>query len=147
MSSLGELFLGLIAISVAIQTTLLVLVSRRGTRLASQLEELKSRVDREIRPTLDNLSRVTRNLSEVSDLAVLQARRVDDFLADTIDKVEETTSTLRRLILRPLGPLADLAALLKGIRRGVQVYRHLRGFESRGKVTSPPYSEDEHLFI
>lgn len=149
MDSLGVVFLGIIALSSLVQAVFLIGLARGGKRLARRLDELQDRVDREIKPGLDSLSRMTRNLAEVSDLAVLQARRVDHLLADTVDKVEEATTMLRRFVLRPLGPLTDILAFLKGLRRGLEVYRQLRGTEavSRGTVRRYADAEDEHLFI
>ncbi|HWW94084.1 MAG TPA: hypothetical protein VN375_12015 [Vicinamibacteria bacterium] len=148
MDSWAVLFLGVIALSSLVQAVFLIGLAVGGRRLARRLDEMQKGIDREIRPTLDNLSRITRNLAEIADLATLQARRVDDVLADTVDKIEEATDMIRRVILRPLGPLVDVAAFLKGLRRGVQVYRKLRGLESQGRGSSRRNAdEDEHLFI
>jgi hypothetical protein len=148
MDSWAVLFLGVIALSSLVQAVFLIGLAVGGRRLARRLDEMQKGIDREIRPTLDNLSRITRNLAEIADLATLQARRVDDVLADTVDKIEEATDMIRRVILRPLGPLVDAAAFLKGLRRGVQVYRKLRGLESQGRGSSRRNAdEDEHLFI
>lgn len=148
METWGIVFLGVIALSSVVQAVFLIGLARGGQRLARRLDELQDRIDREIRPALENLGRITRNMSEVSDLVVLQARRVDDFLADTVEKIEETTSTLRRVVLRPLGPLVDIAAFFKGIRRGLEVYHQLRGFDRREQGADRRYSDDdEHLFI
>jgi hypothetical protein len=148
MNSWAVLFLGVIALSSLVQAVFLIGLAVGGRRLARRLDEMQKGIDREIRPTLDNLSRITRNLAEIADLATLQARRVDDVLADTVDKIEEATDMIRRVILRPLGPLVDVAAFLKGLRRGVQVYRKLRGLESQGRGSSRRNAdEDEHLFI
>jgi hypothetical protein len=148
MGTWGVVFLGIIAVGSLVQAAFLVGLVLQGQRLGRRLGELQDRIDREIRPSLENLSRVSRNLAEVSDLAVLQVRRFDGLLADTVEKVEETTTLLRRVILRPLGPLVDVAAFLKGIRRGIEVYQQLRGFDRHEGGVSRRYdADDEHLFI
>jgi hypothetical protein len=141
-------FLGVIALSSLVQAGFLIGLAVAGRRLAKRIDSLQDRIDREIRPAMDNLARISRNFAEVTDLVTLQARRIDDLLADTIEKVEDATTMIRRVIVRPLGPLVDLTAFLKGIRRGVEVYYKLRGLESRHRP--PPrrtVDEDEHLFI
>ena len=105
MDSLGVTFLGVIALASALQAVLIVALLLYGRRLARRFDELQDRLEREIRPALDGLTRVTRNLGEVSDLAVLQARRLDDLVADTVGKVEEATDLVRRVSVRPLGAL------------------------------------------
>lgn len=149
MQTWGLAFLGIIALGSVVQAAFLVGLAMQGRRVARRLDELQERVDREIRPSLDNLQRVTRNLADVSDLAVLQVRRFDGLLADTVEKVEETTSLMRKVILRPLGPLVDIAAFLKGVRRGLEVYQQLRGFDRHERAAAARRydADDEHLFI
>lgn len=144
----GLVFLGIIALGSVVQAAFLVGLAMQGKRVARRLDELQDRIDREIRPGLENLQRVTRNLADVSDLAVLQVRRFDGLLADTVDKIEDATSLIRKVVLRPLGPLVDIAAFLKGIRRGLEVYQQLRGFDRHDRAADRRYdADDEHLFI
>jgi hypothetical protein len=148
MNGLGVLFLGLIALSSLVQAVFLIRVAIEGKRFAARLDALQDRIERELRPALDQLQRVSKNIGEISDAAVLQARKVDALLADTIEKIEETTTTLQRVVLRPLGPLVDIAAFLKGIRRGLDVYKQLRGLDSpRRPLGRRSGEDDEHLFI
>jgi hypothetical protein len=147
MDSLGVVFLGVIALASIVQAGCVVGLFVAGRRMARRLEALQDRVDREIRPTLDSLSRVTRNLSEVSDLAVLQARRIDDLLADSVGKIEETLELVRRVVVKPLGPVIQVTAFLKGIRRGLEVFQQLRGVDNERRGAARHYAEDEHLFI
>lgn len=147
MEGLGVGFLGVIALSSLVQAAFLIGLALSARRIGRRMDEMQQRLDRDLRPTLDSLSRISRNLAEVSDTAVLQARRIDDLIADTVDKVAETTSVLRSFIVRPLGPLADIMAFLKGIRRGIEVYSQFRGYDSAVRGSRRRYSEDEHLFI
>ncbi len=149
MDTWGVVFLGIIAVASVVQSAFLIGLMLEGKKLSQRVADMQDKIEREIKPSLDNVTRVTRNLAEVSDLAVLQARRVDGLLADTIEKVEETTTLIRKVVLRPIGPLVDIAAFLKGIRRGLEVYQQLRGFERRERVGRRTSAEDddEHLFI
>jgi len=149
MESWAVVFLGVIALASLVQTVFLVALAVAGRRLARRVDEMHDRFERELRPSLDSLSRMSRNLAEISDLATLQGRRIDGVLADTIDKVEEATGLLRRFLVRPLGPLADVAAVIKGLRRGLDVYHRLRGLDSPKRVPRRRMAagEDEHLFI
>jgi hypothetical protein len=141
------IFLGVIALSSLIQAVFLVGLAREGRELSRRMLAMEQRFENEIRPTLQNLSRMSRNFAEISDLLGLQARRVDLFMADTVDKLEHATSSLRDVILRPLGPLVDIAALLKGFRKGLEIYRRLGGIDNERKGASRRYQDDEHLFI
>lgn len=149
MDTWGVVFLGLIALSSLTQTVFLVRLAREGRKVAQRVDEIQERLDREIRPSIENLTRFTRNLGEVSEIVVLQMRRVDAVLADTAEKVQEATSALRSAVVKPLGPLFDVAAVFKGLQRGFAVYQQLRGLHgaTRAKGRTYPAVDDEHMFI
>lgn len=148
MSTWAVVFLGIIALASLVQAVFLVALAISGRRVARRLDELELRIERDLRPGIESLTRIARNLGEVSDLAVLGARRVDVTLADLLEKVEDATAQIRRTLIRPLGPLVDIAAFLKGLRRGLQVYQQLRDFDRPPRGTAQrSYTEDEHLFI
>jgi len=150
MESWGVVFLGLIALASLVQAGFLIGLALAGMRLARRVDELSARFDRELKPALENLTRVSRAAAEIADLATLQARRVDLLLADTIDKIEETTGLFQQFVVRPLKPIGGIFAFLRGIQRGLEVYTQL------GRGASAPHQahrrrshteDDEHLFI
>ncbi len=149
MGDWATAFLGVIALASVVQAAFLIALAFWGRGLSQRIDQLQQRIDRELSPALASFARVSRNLEEVSDLAVIQARRVDDLLADTLEKVQDTTTQIQRLVLRPLGPLADLVAFLRGIRKGVEVYRQFGslGDDSRRARARRADAEDDHLFI
>jgi hypothetical protein len=152
MESWGVFFLGVIALASVVQAGFIIGLVVFGLRLGRRVDALQVRLDREISPALDNFNRVARAAAEIADLATLQARRLDLVLADTIDKVEETTATIQRFVVRPLKPIAGALAFLKGLQRGMEVF-------FRFEREAPPYprrpaprrrghgEDDEHLFI
>jgi hypothetical protein len=147
MESWGVSFLGVIALSSLVQTAFLVGLIVAGRRLGRRIDELQKRVDQDIRPGLENLTRVTRNLAEISDVAARETQRIAEVVGSTLDRLEETAQLVQRFVLKPLAPLADAIALLKGLRRGVEVFKRLgeADRERRGGVRR--YHDDEHLFI
>jgi hypothetical protein len=149
MESWAVVFMGVVAVGSLVQTLFVVALALAVQRLARRVDDNHDRFERELRPSLAGISRISRNLAEMSDLATLQARRIDGVLADTIDKIEDATGHLRRFLLRPLGPLAEVAAVIKSVRRGLDVYHRLRGLDSPKRVPRRRMAagEDEHLFI
>jgi len=154
MDSLGVAFLGVIALSSLVQAGFLIALALEGRRLARRVGELQARLEQDIQPSLAHLSRVARNAAEVSDIAVLEARRIDAALADVTDRLEDFTRLMQKLLFRPLRPIAEVAALLRGLRRGLDVYHRLKNFDgpprqprrSKRRRDDPP-EDDEHLFI
>src|ERR1051326_5848256 len=147
MMILGVVFLGIIALSSLVQSVFLIGLAREGRKLGQRVDEIEQRFESEVRPTLKNLARVTQSFAEVSEMLSTQAKRVDGFMADTVDKLEKATSSLRDVVLRPLGPLVDMTALLKGFQKGLEIYRRLGGMDSAKKGVARRYQDDEHLFI
>ena len=144
MESWGVFFLGVIALASVVQAGFLLGLVFYGRRLAQRVDALQVRLDREISPALENFNRVSRAAAEIADLATLQARRLDLLLADTIDKVEETTATIQQFVVRPLKPIGGVVAFLKGLQRGMDVYfKFDRSAPPRRRV---PGEDDEHLF-
>lgn len=147
METLGVVFLGVIAVSSAIQAVFLIRLGLEGQKLGRRLEEIERRFETELQPSLRNMARVTQNIADVADIVALQTRRVDHFMADTIDKLEDATGVLRQVALKPMSALLDITALLKGIRKGLEIYRRLGGMESEHRGGPRRYADDEHLFI
>jgi len=151
LSNWALVFLGIIALGSLVQIAVLWLLAIEGRRVSAKIDALALRFEKDLRPSLEGLARISRNLAEISDLGVVQARRIDEALADTLDKVQEVTDSLRRVVIRPLGPLSEVAAFFRGVKRGIEVYQQLRRHDRRSRRPGRPYSssdsEDEHMFI
>ena len=148
METWGVVFLGVIALALVVQAGFMVALALAGLRLARRLDALQAQLDGQIAPALKGVERISRNAAEISDLATIQARRIDLLLADTIEKVEDTAAEVQRLVIRPLRPIAHLLAVLRGLQRGVDVFLDLER-RDRPPASSPrrPAEDDEHLFI
>jgi hypothetical protein len=147
MESLGLVFLGLIALASLVQGLFLIGLGWGGLKLMRRIEELQGRVERELRPALASVSRITRNVSEVTEVASAQVQRIEALVDHTVGRVEETRAHMREAMSVPLGGLAEISALLKGFRRGLEVYQRLGGLEAQGRGAGRQYRDDEHLFI
>jgi hypothetical protein len=145
METWAVVFLGVIALASVVQAGFLIGLAAYGRRLARRVDALQVKLDREIAPALASFDRVGRAAAEIADLATLQARRLDLLLADTIEKIEEATTAVQQLVVRPLKPIGAIVAFLKGLQRGIDVYLQL------GRGGTPPRrghgEDDEHLFI
>ncbi len=148
MDTWGVFFLGILAFVALIQGGVLIGIAVFLLRVARRLEALDDRIDREIGPALADVKRVSGNIAEVSDLATIQARRLDLVLGDTIDKVEDTVTQVQRVIARPLRPVANVLALIRGVRKGLEVFSQLESRDRAPKASTRGNPEDdEHLFI
>src|SRR5262245_34430061 len=145
--TLGLVFLGVIALSSLVQGLFLVGLGWGGLKLLRRLEEVQGRVERELRPVVASVSQVTRNVSEVSVAATAQVQRLEQLVGRTLDRVDEARLQVREAMSVPLAGLNEVSALLKGVRRGFDVYKTLGGLEAQGRGATRRYRDDEHLFI
>ena len=144
---LGLLFLGVIALSSLVQGLFLLGLGWGGLRLMRRVHELQARVEDELRPALASVSLITRNVSEVSEVATVQVQRVEAVVDHALARVEQTKEQVREALSVPLGGLVEVSALLKAFRRGLEVYQRLGGLEAQGRGAARRYADDEHLFI
>jgi hypothetical protein len=148
METWGVVFLGVIAVAMAVQAAFIVTMSLAIIRLAQRVDSLQDKIDRQIGPALEGLDRVSRNAAEISDLATVQARRIDLLLADTIERVDDTVNVVQRLVARPLRPVSHLLAVLRGVQRGLDVFLQLERKDRSSRPEGRRSGEDdEHLFI
>ena len=143
----ATILLGVIALSAIVQAVLICGIALGGRRLTQRMDALQVKVDREIRPALANLSHVTRNVAEASDLAVVQVRRIEAVVGDALDRLEDTRRTVERVARVPLRALGRAGAVMSGFRRGFDVYRRLGSLSAQARGRARTYREDEHLFI
>src|SRR4030095_1040241 len=83
MDSLGLVFLGVIAFASLVQGAFLVGLAFGGLRIARRMGEIQKSVEEEIRPAIDDVSRLARNLASVSPLATQQGPRLETALPHT----------------------------------------------------------------
>ena len=127
MSSLGLVLLGVIAFASLLQAVALVLVARDGARMFRRLDSFAERLGRELRPAAAELERAGENFAEVSDLAAVQARRLDAAVSAAIERIERASDALRDVILPSAGRLVAAAAAFRGLRKGLRLLRRRRG--------------------
>jgi len=139
MDSLGLVFLGVIAFASLVQGAFLVGLAFGGLRIARRMGEIQKSVE--------DVSRLARNLASVSQLATQQAQRLETVVAHTVSRVDEARDQVRGAIGRPLDSFRDVTAVLKGFKRGLDVYQRLGGLAAQRRGATRRYAEDEHLFI
>ena len=137
MDDWSRTFLGVIALSALVQAVFLIGVAISGMRLSRRFTALEERFESQIRPGIDQLNRVGRNLGELSEVARHQGERLSAVLDDTSEKVRETTDYLRTVVAKSASPLVEVAAFWSAVRRGVKVLRG-NGFYRESYASSVP---------
>ncbi|HEY2943357.1 MAG TPA: hypothetical protein VGN09_13060 [Vicinamibacteria bacterium] len=126
MDSLSLVLLGVIALASLLQAVALVVIAREGLRMVRRLDAFAERMGRDLRPALADLERASENFADVSDLAAVQAHRLEAVVEEAVDRIERASEVLRRVILPSAGRLVAAAAAFRGIRKGLQFFRDRR---------------------
>lgn len=127
MDSLSLVLLGVIAFASLLQAISLVVVAREGLRVVRRLDAFAERMGRDLRPALADLERASQNLTDVSDLAAVQARRVDGLVAEALERIDRAAGLLQGVILPLAGRLLTAAVAFRGARKALQLLRRWRG--------------------
>jgi hypothetical protein len=118
--------LGAIAALALLQGLFLLIAAWQAFRAVRRTESMAGQIGRELQPSVLELSRAARDMAEVSEITLTQARRLDMLMADAAEKVERAQSAFQRM-LPAAGRVAAAAAVLRLMRSGFRVYRRLRG--------------------
>lgn len=147
MENLALVFLGLIALAALVQGAFLVALGVGGVRLFRRVIEVHRDLQAQILPSFANMNRIAADLSEVSATTAAQVVKVEDLVAHTVARVEDVRHHVATAATRPVDAVRDLGAIVKGLRRGLQVYRQLGALGAQRRGASRRYGGDEHLFI
>jgi len=126
MDVLSFVFLGIIATAAVVQTGFLISLMREGRKTARHLDAFTEKLGRDLEPSLQDLSRASRNLAEVSERAASQARRVDDLVSEGMNVAEKALRMTQGILLPVGGRIAALAVTVRALRRVRKVTRFFR---------------------
>ncbi len=140
MSTTAVVLLGVIAVATLVMASIQVAVVVMGARLARQVQELGTKLERDIRPLVASATEVAGNAARASELAVAQVERADRVFSDLLLRIDETSRFVRGAILAPAREgralLAAFGAVVGAVREG-----------QRERPRGPALDEDDPLFI
>jgi len=139
--SWAEVFLGIIAVSTLMMALLQISIVIYGWILARKAARLLDQIEGELKPLIESLNSVARDIARATALAAVQVDRVDQLFASVALRIEHTASTVQSSIL---APLREGAAVMAGVRTALGVLRDIL----RRPSSTPSRAEDEDvLFI
>lgn len=142
---MSDVWLAVIAISVALMATVQVVVLVAAARLAKRVDEIAGQVEREIKPLLANLTAVTAEVARTANVAASQVERVDRLFADFAQRADQTLSIASTLVG---APAREGMAVVAGIRAAFSALKGLKEAARRRRASVRPVMEDEEsLFI
>jgi hypothetical protein len=140
VSTTAVVLLGVIAMATLVMAAIQVALVVVGLRLAKQVQDLGTRIERDIRPLVANAATVASNAARASELALTQVERADRVFSDLAQRIDDTSRLVRGAIL---APAREGRAVLAAIGAAVGVFRDAQ--RPRSNSSSP--DEDDPLFI
>jgi len=134
----GEVWLAIIAVSVALMTLIqiyvLVVAGRTLRRATDTLADLR----RDVQPLLARAQDISADAARTTALAASQMERVDQMLASTAVRLDQTLHVVQGAVVEPM---RQGAALVAAFRAAVAV---VRGIGDRHRSAR---DEEEALFV
>jgi uncharacterized protein YoxC len=131
-------FIGVTAVSVLIiaigQVVLALALAKTARKISASVDQLRG----DVRPLLDKVNRIADDAGRVAQLAVVQVERVDQLLASTSARVDETLGLLQSVVGRPV---KQGAAIVAAVRAALEA---LRSWQSR---PSAGHDDEDPLFV
>ena len=137
---MNDLFLGIIALAVAVMAAIQVGAIIVAARLAKRVDRLATQLEQDIKPVFQNLQTLTTEAARAASLAAIQVERADKVFSELSQRVDQTLLTLQS---RVMAPAREGFAVLAGIRAALAAFRDLRD-TGRGPAA---VEEEDALFI
>ena len=131
MSEWQVVWLGTMAVALAIMAVVQVAVLVAAMRLGRELMQTSEELRREIKPLVEKAQRISDDAAKTAALVAVQAERIDRLLVSTAQKVEDTVSVLQGALVEPLRQGATLFAVLRAFAAGLRSQTRL----TMGEVT------------
>lgn len=158
----------LVAIAIALQAWAMVGIWLTVRKIPGQIENIRSDVKQRLDPLTQSVTEIVANsrepvhnislnLAEISrilrdrtgqldatvadmvDRSRLQVIRVDQMISSLVDKVETTSEVVQQNVL---APIQEVAAIVKGVRTGLEFL-----FSRRRSASVSDATQDEQMFI
>jgi predicted PurR-regulated permease PerM len=133
-------FLGIIAVAVLVMAVIQVAAIVFAMSAARRIGEAADRLERDLRPVMQNLQSMTAEAARVTNLAAAQMERADRMFTDLGRRAEQVMSVVPNI----LGQAGKGFAFLNGLKAALAAVQELRRSSRRGAA----HAEDEDaLFI
>lgn len=133
-----DVWLGVIAVAVLVMAVTQVAVLIRLSQVAKEAAAATRDLRRELTPLIEKAHRIADDATRVSALALAQVERLDVAINSTVRRIDETITTVQRVII---SPVKQGAALMAGVKAAMAVFR---ARQDRGRYHR---DDEDALFI
>ncbi len=113
MSDWALVWLGVMALSLAVMTVLQCVVALTVVKAARETVQSVREFQRDMKPLVDKAHRIADDAARTAAIAAAQAQRIDDLVRATTDRVDETLGLVHGAIAGPLRHGSIVVAVAK----------------------------------
>jgi len=129
--------LAVVAVMMTVMTVVQVGVLLALAKSARQVAETAKEIRQEVRPLAEKVHRIADDASRVVSLTLTQVERVDQALAATTERLDQTLNVLQGALV---GPVRQGAAVVTAVRAALSILR-------RPRDPAVSRDEEEALFV
>jgi len=126
-----------VAVMMTVMTVVQVGVLLALAKSARQVAETAKEIRQEVRPLAEKVHRIADDASRVASLTLTQVERVDQALAATTERLDQTLNVLQGALV---GPVRQGAAVVTAVRAALSILR-------RPRDPAVSRDEEEALFV
>jgi malonyl CoA-acyl carrier protein transacylase len=116
----NEVWLGIIAVAVLTMAIIQIVVGLQLMRVAKDAATTMQEFRTEIRPLIQKAHKVADDAGRVSAMALTQVERVDQLMATTAMRVDDTLQIVQESLI---APVKQGAAVMAGLKAAIAVFR------------------------
>ena len=117
---MNEVWLGIIAVAVLTMAIIQIVVGLQLMRVAKDAASTMQEFRTEIRPLIQKAHKVADDAGRVSAMALTQVERVDQLMATTAMRVDDTLQIVQESLI---APVKQGAAVMAGLKAAIAVFR------------------------
>ena len=144
MSDWAVIWLGVIAVSIALMAIIQIGLIVVSLRVARQLSAAADDIRKEITPLVEKVHRIADDAARATSLASIQIERIDQILSNTTARVDEGLSILRNAVG---GPLRQGYAVALAVRAAVSAFSRRSNRDTRRPSSAATREEEDALFV
>jgi len=116
----NEVWLGVIALAVLAMAVVQVVVGLQMLRTAKDAATSLRQFQAEVRPLIQKAHKIADDAGKVSALALTQVERVDEVMATTAMRIDDTLQIVQQSLIMPV---KQGAAVMAGLKAAMGVFR------------------------
>lgn len=139
---MNELFLGVIAVAVAVMAVIQVAAVVGALRASRRAAETVARLEDDIKPIVANLKSMSADAARAASIASTQAQKAEQLIGDLSTRVNSTVAAVEEAVI---APARDAYAMVQGLVAAFAAFRQGGAPATRRRPSTT--EEEDSLFI